>query len=148
MSAHTAGPWSLNTVPTTVGSCHKIGPFPRGLSGETWACVYADGCRIGVDDNTPNAVELHANARLIAAAPDLLAALSWFVMLQRAGGEDSNDCFERVGDVFHRDTGYLRPGKDCRLHSGEERTEAWDKWLQQHINAARAAIASATGEKA
>lgn len=71
MSAHTAGPWSLNTVPTTVGSCHKIGPFPRGLSGETWACVYADGCRIGVDDNNPNAVELRSNARLIAAAPTM-----------------------------------------------------------------------------
>lgn len=76
MSAHTPGPWEMATVPTTVGSCHKIGPFPSGgQSGKTYACVYADGCRIGVDDNIPNAVELRANARLIAAAPDLLAAL-------------------------------------------------------------------------
>lgn len=27
-AAHTAGPWSLTTVPTSVGSCHKVGPFP------------------------------------------------------------------------------------------------------------------------
>ena len=30
MSAHTPGPWGLVTVPTTVGSRHKIGPFPSG----------------------------------------------------------------------------------------------------------------------
>ena len=89
--------------------------------------------------------QLYALRRALEANAQLLAALSWFVMLQRSDGENHNDCFERVGEVFHRDTGYLRPGKDCRLHSDEERTEAWDKWVQQHINAARAAIAAATG---
>ena len=80
MSAHTPGPWTLETVPTSIGSCHKIGPFPSGrLASGTYACVYADGIRIGVDDNIPMAVELLANARLIAAAPDLLAALQQLV---------------------------------------------------------------------
>ena len=75
-AAHTAGPWSLTTVPTSAGSCHKIGPFPARRPGgaPTFACVYADGIRIGIDDGLPRAIELAANARLIAAAPDLLAA--------------------------------------------------------------------------
>ena len=75
MSAFTPGPWLLMTVPTSVGSCHKIGPFPNGDRVATFACVYADGHRLGVDDSNAPAVELAANARLIAAAPCLLAAL-------------------------------------------------------------------------
>ena len=76
-AAHTPGPWSLTTVPTSAGSCHQIGPFPtrRPDGAPTFACLYADGIRIGIDDRLPNAIELAANARLIAAAPDLLAAL-------------------------------------------------------------------------
>lgn len=76
MSAkHTPGPWILMTVPTSVGSCHKVGPFPNGSRSETFACVYADGLRKGIDDELPAAQELVANARLIAAAPDMLVAL-------------------------------------------------------------------------
>ena len=72
-AAHTAGPWSLTTVPTSAGSCHKIGPFPASRPGRapTFACVYADGIRIGIDDRLPRAIELAANARLIAAAPTM-----------------------------------------------------------------------------
>lgn len=76
MSEYTKGPWSLETVPTTAGSCHKIGPFPSmGVRPHVHACVYADGIRIGLDEKSPVAVELLANARLIAAAPELLEAL-------------------------------------------------------------------------
>lgn len=34
MNKHTPGPWSLETVRTQSGICHKVGPFParRGLS--------------------------------------------------------------------------------------------------------------------
>ena len=72
-AAHTAGPWSLTTVPTSAGSCHKIGPFPARRPGgaPTFACVYADGIRIGIDDEMPHAIELAANARLIAASPTM-----------------------------------------------------------------------------
>lgn len=77
MSKHTKGPWDLETVPTTAGSCHKIGPFPSmGVRPQVHACVYADGIRLGLDENSPVAVELRANAHLIAAAPDLLNALT------------------------------------------------------------------------
>lgn len=72
-AAHTAGPWSLTTVPTSAGSCHKIGPFPASRPGRapTFACIYADGIRIGIDDGLPTAIELAANARLIAASPTM-----------------------------------------------------------------------------
>lgn len=72
----TKGPWTLKTVPTQIGTCHMIGPFPsRGAREQTNAYVYADG--IGVRDYGHSAVgdELLANAHLIAAAPDLYAAL-------------------------------------------------------------------------
>lgn len=72
----TPGPWILATVPTSVGSCHKIGPFPgAGQRPHTYACIYADGIRPGIDDALPAAVELAANARLMAAAPDMAEIL-------------------------------------------------------------------------
>ena len=73
--AHTPGPWTVETVPTQIGVCHKIGPFP-GSCGKPvgYACVYVDGAsaykpRLGKE------AELLANAVLMAAAPDLLMAL-------------------------------------------------------------------------
>lgn len=72
----TPGPWILATVPTSVGSCHKIGPFPgAGHRPYTYACVYADGIRPGIDDALPAAIELAANARLMSASPDMAEIL-------------------------------------------------------------------------
>ena len=67
---HTPGPWLFRTAPTSAGLCHIV-------SAADWrgAFIYGDGIRIGVDDALPKAQELAANARLIAAAPDLLEAL-------------------------------------------------------------------------
>lgn len=70
MSDFTPGPWLLRTTPTSAGLCHIV-------SAADWrgAFIYGDGIRKGVDDALPKAQELAANARLIAAAPDLLEAL-------------------------------------------------------------------------
>jgi hypothetical protein len=76
VSAHTPGPWSIETVPTSCGICHKIGPFPARLSSPerpNYACVYSDNVRLGRIEGDKIGEELLANARLIAAAPDLLA---------------------------------------------------------------------------
>lgn len=69
MNKHTPGPWLLRTAPTSAGLCHIV-------SAADWrgAFIYGDGIRKGFDDALPKAQELAANARLIAAAPDLLEA--------------------------------------------------------------------------
>jgi hypothetical protein len=72
--SYTPGPWTLDTVRTSIGSCHKIGPFPsHGSRDTTHACVYVDG--VAPDQQTTISHELLANARLIAAAPTMLEAL-------------------------------------------------------------------------
>lgn len=77
---------------------------------------------------------------------EILAALRWREQFEARDGEGSNDRFERVAEIFHRDTGYLRPGKDCRVNSMEERQQAWEEWLRAGSERARAAIAKATGD--
>lgn len=73
MSAHTPGPWKLETVRTSIGLCHKIGPLATTNDREKWACVYGDG--INPEDKVSlSALRLLADARLIAAAPELLEA--------------------------------------------------------------------------
>lgn len=76
IAMHTPGPWVLETVPTSIGTCHKIGPFPTnsGAHIENYACVYADNIRMNDYGFSKTGDELLANAKLIAAAPDLLAA--------------------------------------------------------------------------
>lgn len=60
---HTPGPWPLETVKTSVGTCHKIGD------------------------------ELLANARLISAAPEMLAALE---MVRDADNDCHRDGLETI----------------------------------------------------
>ncbi|MCA3704286.1 MAG: hypothetical protein INF12_14785 [Methylobacterium sp.] len=71
--SHTPGPWTLETVKTSCGICHRIGPFPWRDGRDNHACVYVD--HASRDGSAPRDQELLANARLIAAAPELLAAL-------------------------------------------------------------------------
>lgn len=70
MNKFTPGPWTLETVQTQCGICHKIGPFPWKDGKQNSACIYVDYASNGIIEK-----ELEANARLIAAAPDLLSAL-------------------------------------------------------------------------
>ena len=73
---HTKGPWTLETVPTQVGICHKIGPFPSdGVYDSTHACVYSNNTRMSDLGHSFVGDELLANARLIAAAPEMFDLL-------------------------------------------------------------------------
>ena len=75
MSAHTPGPWCVRNIPT---GQRYIGPSADG-SAPTVACVLL---RANVPDD-----RLAADARLIAAAPDLLAALrTALTQLELLGG--------------------------------------------------------------
>ncbi|WP_341649971.1 hypothetical protein [Thauera humireducens] len=82
MSKHTPGPWSMGTVKTSCGVCHKVGPFPGRTeqSAARYACLYSDYN----DQHNPADIELLANARLIAAAPDLLEALRGMFAMWRS----------------------------------------------------------------
>ena len=66
---HTPGPWSLETVRTSVGVCHQIGPLGCSTKLKS-ACLYDDCYSDRARD-----LQLLADARLIAAAPELLEAL-------------------------------------------------------------------------
>jgi len=86
-----------------------------------------------------------ANARVMGAASNLLAALRDIEPMFRRPGENANDQFERIADLFYRETGYLRPGKDCVIHDHEVRKAAWEKWFDDRLERVRAAIAKAGG---
>lgn len=72
----TEGPWKWETVRTSCGVCHKIGPWPHKWrhGQETSACIY---------DDYPSPAEgtdtMLANARFIAASrqlvPDMAATI-------------------------------------------------------------------------
>lgn len=97
MSKHTPGPWLMETVSTQCGICHKIGPFPGSKDDmkDRHACLYADY----PSSTNPRDIELLANARLIAAAPDFYAmaemVLAWwdkhqYDTISGADGEEWN----------------------------------------------------------
>ena len=73
MSKHTPGPWFETIVPTSAGSAITIQSADHRI-----AIIYVDGIRKGIDDELPRSIQNRANARLIAAAPDLLAVLKAF----------------------------------------------------------------------
>jgi len=83
-TTHTPGPWSLEQVPIQSrggsNTCWKIGPFS--------ACIYDDWRPrdIGIFEQ-----ENRANAYLIAAAPDLLAACK-AVMADCLGNDSETMC--------------------------------------------------------
>lgn len=76
MSKHTPGPWVETVVPTSAGSAIIIHSADHRI-----AIIYVDGIRKGIDDELPRSIENRANARLIAAAPELLEELEDLVAM-------------------------------------------------------------------
>jgi hypothetical protein len=76
-SKFTPGPWTLETVRTSVGVCHKIGRLGSSTK-PNHACLY-DDCHSA----KPRDLQLLADARLIAVAPDLFAALAGLLEEQK-----------------------------------------------------------------
>lgn len=103
--AHTPGPWAFRPETSAiVGATHHVGEnYAYETIGHLSESIFID------------ASEREANARLIAAAPDLLAALENIISLAERGAKSGND------------------------------PEMTDIWLRGDIAAARAAIARATG---
>ena len=96
-ASHTPGPWGMETLRTSCGVCHKIGPWPhKWRAGRTMsACIYDDY------PSPPEGTDtMLANARLIAAAPDLLSALKSYP--SQADGEDAYQFRERELEWWHK----------------------------------------------
>ena len=83
------------------------------------------------------------------SADPVRAALIGIEVLYLREGESGNDCFERVAKLFHKDTGYLRPGKDYGALSGfddeQGRLQAWHDWIAAKVAAVRTALAAPEG---
>lgn len=78
-----------------------------------------------------------------AQVAELEAGLRGLVVFYRLSGEDALEHFERVAEQFYRDTHYLRPGKDCRLHGDDVRQAKWDEWVDAKVAHARSLVADA-----
>lgn len=79
MTAHTPGPWRF--VHDAQGPCMVMHPTLHGVAIANLSDSFHPSNGF-VDIKTPGAPERSANARLIAAAPELLAALKyadWFM---------------------------------------------------------------------
>ena len=78
MSKHTPGPWTLHEEPARTfsdGSVDHGGFRVDAPNVEQLAYLWNASHRWGPDPQPFGASEAHANARLIHAAPDMLAAL-------------------------------------------------------------------------
>ncbi len=79
-------------------------------------------------------------------ADGMRAALAGLVALFAEPDESHIAQFERVGELFRRDTGMLRPGKDEPIGYGptyEEREATYAAWFRAKVDAARSALAAA-----
>lgn len=77
---HTPGPWAINE---SAFSSSLVKELHIGTPTRTAACVY-DDCAAGILVRS----EVEANARLIAAAPELLEALAGCADALREAGKD------------------------------------------------------------
>lgn len=66
-------------------------------------------------------------------------AIDKLLGLVRKKDESYNDAFERIAEMFRKDTGYLRPGKDCRNHDPEVREAAYAEWVNKVLEEGAAA---------
>ena len=98
--------------------------------------------RIGAEEGR----ELRAKLEECRASLGLLE-LHW-----KRDGEDSSESYDRVASLFHKETGYMAPGKDVAAAMNpskedmDERQPAWDKWCASHIAQARRILAEKGGE--
>lgn len=100
MSKHTPGPWKITSLARNGVINHRV-HFP-GTAEFTGTCVATVEPE---DDNGAAARVADANAKLIAAAPDLLEALQT-LLAQYRKGRTSNDLFIAHSEAALAKAGY------------------------------------------
>ena len=149
MSAqHTPGPWKFEPDMRVDEHARPFDPEKEYLAG--WNVTNGETEIVGIEGIIPGG-EAEANARLIAAAPDLLAALTELADVFAQDGERPGARFDRLATMFYKDTGYLAPGKDVSEFGpdqpdGPALLAIYDAWYLGKVTRARAAIALATQE--
>jgi hypothetical protein len=142
MSGFTPGPWNVRR-----GTFVYAG-IPEVLISEVFPYAHIEESKGSYDR-----AEANANADLIAAAPDMYEAITSALEWMHDPEADALEQFERIGQLFYKDTGYLRPGKSYPMdsHVPEDCEKVWAAWRNQRqaavITAFIAAIAKAEGEK-
>lgn len=90
-------------------SKHTQGPWQYAFEGGTVAFILeADGttvAKMSVTENSTAHRTLHANARLIAAAPDLLEALETCEAFLLSAGFASSDAYAKASAAIAKATG-------------------------------------------
>lgn len=120
MSAHTPGPWRFVPAGGNSGGSYEEGTDMGGFTSDHGTvCWFGDDTQYYPSEGTPPSED---DARLIAAAPELLEALIWMV--------ENDDTYE--GD---------KPVESLHGATWNEHNAYWIEGL----NKARAAIAKATG---
>lgn len=98
--AHTPGPWQVSGI-------------RERMAGEQWLTVGPDNYKIAYviySDKTPaDHVQSHADARLIAAAPDMLAALEDIAIT-----DEADWMRERARTAIAKATGEQKPDEKAR----------------------------------
>ena len=93
MTSHTPGPWSIRTKQNLTAICTPKGEMQLSLHG-----VYD-----GLKPLTVSVQEWHANAALIAAAPEMLEAIKKLADLQRKWRSDNEkktiDSIEYMNEI-------------------------------------------------
>lgn len=77
------------------------------------------------------------------ALPELVEAAEGIECLTAREGENSLEHFERIAEMFYRDTRMLMPGKDAGLLPGpteEDRLEAYEAWKEKPANRLRSVL--------
>jgi hypothetical protein len=95
---HTPGPWYVGTEFADQGRHIYAAQKVRHEDGDEWYPL------IAVTDDDERLVDWQANARLIAAAPDLLEALQHLMV---AHGEQLDYAFQQAQEAIAKATGEI-----------------------------------------
>lgn len=140
--AHTPGPWTYALAPHP-GRAGQRGFEVRDDDGVLVASAHLRG-------SEPVAIN-HANAALLAAGPDLLAACKFVAVYSLP----PTAAYDTLAEEFYNDTRIMAPGKSVALEMAmsqppdDVRMDQWRKWRDERVKKAdallKAAIAKAEG---
>jgi hypothetical protein len=109
MTIHTPGPWKLLTEPSTHDGHDIVRFYVSGKEAQT-SIDSNEELQItagygGLSDGFASIEKADANARLIAAAPDLLEACRSAILLAAWAGKSALDVYQMLDSAIKKATG-------------------------------------------